>query len=471
MPSTRTLAARHKAGPVTVQRAIRRLVAEGLVETRPGAGVFVVEQALPGRYRVADLGWQTAALGAPPAQLPDLPTALRTQPDQSGSGIALHSGYPAPSLLPEKLVRAALTRAARGAFALGRAPAAGLPELRAAFAAELTSHRSAGSAGGQEAPPTAADVLVVPGSQNALGSIFRSLVGAGRPLLVESPTYWGALQAAARSLVTPVPVPSDHRGPDLAQLERALRQTGARAFYAQPTFANPTGACWSPAVRARVRELLRANGAFLVEDDWARDFGFGAAAAAGETAAGLPAPPPMASNDGDGRVVYLRSLTKSVSPAVRVAAVIARGPARERIKADTQAENMYVSPLLQAAALDVLVHPGWRTHLRSVRRQLLQRRELLVDAVRSQLPAARLTAIPQGGLNLWLQLPEPVESDRLVSDCERAGVLIAPGGEWFPAEPPGAFLRLNFSGPNPERFPEAVSVIAAALAEQGLPVR
>ncbi len=100
---------------------------------------------------------------------------------------------------------------------------------------------------------------------------------------------------------------------------------------------------------------MRDHGAFLVEDDWAHDFGISTT------------PRPVAAQDDDGHVVYLRSLTKSVSPALRIAAVIARGPARERILADRGAESMYVSGVLQAAALDVVTQPAWQTHLRSVR--------------------------------------------------------------------------------------------------------
>ena len=99
-------------------------------------------------------------------------------------------------------------------------------------------------------------------------------------------------------------------------------------------------------------DVVRAHGAFLVEDDWAHDLGIDGASR------------PRAAHDEAGHVIYIRSLTKSVSPAVRVAAVIARGPVRDRILADRGAESMYVSDLLQAAALDVVTHPGWRTHLR-----------------------------------------------------------------------------------------------------------
>ena len=144
-------------------------------------------------------------------------------------------------------------------------------------------------------------MIVLPGSQGGLSSVFRALVGSGQPLLVESPTYWGALQAAAQSGVRVVPVPSGPEGPDPEDLARAFDETGARLFYAQPNYANPTGAQWPARLREQVLDVVREHGAFLVEDDWAHDFGITTDSA------------PVASLDDSGHVVYLRSLTKSVS--------------------------------------------------------------------------------------------------------------------------------------------------------------
>ena len=443
VPSSRSLTAEYGASPVTVQRAMRALAALGLVESRPGVGTFV-RAARTARPR--DYGWQTAALRFPRARIPALSTPVRSgAPD----AIGLHAGYPDRALLPERLVRAALTRAARSDAALARPPAAGLPELRSWFADELAEATPAG-----RTPPAPRDVVVLPGSQSGLSSVFRALVGPGQPLLMESPTYWGAILAAAQAGVRMVPVPSGPSGPDPDELARAFQETGARALYAQPNHANPTGAQWSQQRAAAVLDVVRAQRAFLVEDDWAHDLGIDTPAR------------PVAAQDDAGHVVYLRSLTKSVSPSVRVAAVVARGPVRDRILADRGAESVYVSGLLQAAALDVVTQPGWRTHLRDLRARLRARRDLLVASLAEHAPTAHVEHLPRGGLNLWARLPDGTDLDRLARDCEADGVLVAPGDEWFPAEPSGPFVRLNYSGPDPDRFPEGARVIGAALARQ-----
>ncbi len=441
LPSTRALVARHQASPVTVQRALRTLIGEGVVESRPGAGTFVraVRTARP-----ADYGWQTAALGSPRAGLPPVSAALRSTPPEV---IALHAGYPDRELLPERLVRAALTRAARSDAAVSRSPAAGLAELRSWFARELGAAAPAGVT-----PPVPSDVIVLPGSQSGLSSVFRALVGTGRPLLMESPTYWGAIIAARQAGVRVVPVPSGPAGPDPGDLARAFAETSARVCYAQPNYANPTGAQWPAARHDEVLEVVREHGAFLVEDDWAHDFGI------------TGTPSPVAARDDRGHVVYLRSLTKSVSPAIRVAAVVARGPARDRILADRGAESMYVSGLLQAAALDIVTQPAWQTHLRGLRHHLGARRDLLVTALREHVPQATVDHVPAGGLNLWVRLPDGTDLPQLAQDCENAGLAIATGDEWFPAEPAGPFVRLNYAGPDPAAFAEGARILGRALA-------
>lgn len=440
LPSTRSLVAQYGVGPVTVQKALRTLQARGLVESRSGVGTFVRQIRTS---NTIDHSWQTEALGTAPPIL-RASAALRTVPNDV---VALHSGYPDRTLLPERLVRGSYSRASRSDAAVGRTSAAGHPELQAWFATELTEATNA-----RTAPPSAGDVIITPGSQSGLGSIFRALVGAGNPLVVESPTYWGAILAATKAGVHLVPVSSGPHGPDPDELARAFDRTRARAFYAQPNFANPTGAQWSSSIGERVLDIVRGAGAFVVEDDWAHDFGISTEAV------------PLFARDDSGHVVYVRSLTKSVAPSVRVAAIVARGPARERILADVQAESVYVSGVLQTVALDVVTQPAWQTHLRAVRRELESRRNLLARELREHAPDVHLDGLPPGGLNLWGRLPDGIDARAVARDCEAAGVLVAAGDEWFPAEPTGQYLRLNFAGPNPAAFGDAARVIGRVVA-------
>jgi DNA-binding transcriptional MocR family regulator len=425
---------------VTVQRAVRLLVAEGLVETRPGAGNFI-RHARPAAR--ADYGWQTTALG--PARIDRAAIGSTLLPSPDGV-ISLRESYPSDDLLPVRAVRSALSRAAASRAAVDRPPPAGLPELRAWFARELarlTPHD--GDA------PTGADVLVVPGGQSALSSTFRALAAPGEAVVMEAPTFWGAIAAARLAELRIVPVAREGDAVAPAVLDDALAGSRAKLFYAQPRFANPSGEAWSGAEAAATMEVLASHGAYLVEDDWAHDF-----ALEGRFA-------PVASRDRDGRVIYIRSLTKSVSPALRVAAVVARGPARARIETDRTINDLYVSAVLQAAALEVVSAPGRAAHLRSAQTQLRARRDDLARLVTRHLPEGALTRVPAGGLNLWLRLPAGAAATEVAERCALAGLLVSPGDEWFPTEPTGPFLRLNYAGPDPARFEEAIRLLARQL--------
>lgn len=392
------------------------------------------------------MGWQTAALG-PVRGVPPVGSTVREVP---ADAVAMNAGYPDAELLPLREVRSALGRAARATSA-ARPPIAGLPDLRRWFADELTEAEG-GAADQDSAAWRDTDVLIASGGQAALTSAFRALAGPGQSIVMESPTYWGAIGAARQAGLTVVPVARTNGAPSAADLDAALATSGARLVYVQPTFANPTGDVWPVAARREILDVLIAHGAFAVEDDWARDFAIDAD------------PGPLATADAGGHVVYLRSLTKSVSPTLRVAGVIARGPARRRIEGALVHSDLYVSPILQTAALDVVSRAAWRTHRQRLPRLLAQRRDALLDALRSVegIEVRR----PPGGLHVWVRLPDigadgaDVEPDDVAARALAAGLVVSPGTEWFPAEPTGPYLRLSYAAVTADRYPEVADILA-----------
>ena len=202
-------------------------------------------------------------------------------------------------------------------------------------------------------------------------------------------------------------------------------------------------------------EAVRAAGAFLVEDDTFRDLALDP---------GPPLPPPLAADDPDGHVVHLRSLTKSAAPGLRVAALIARGPAAARLRAARIVEDFFVPGPLQEAALELVGAPGWARHLRRVRAALRERRDALVAAVTAELGPGRIALQPAGGMHLWVAL-DPHEDDvALTARAARAGLVVSPGSHWFPAEPPAPYLRLTYAAEPPERLAEGARLLARVRA-------
>ncbi|MCB5182680.1 aminotransferase-like domain-containing protein [Streptomyces antimicrobicus] len=445
LPSSRSLVERFRVSPVTVSRALAQLAAEGLVVTRPGAGVFRA-QPRTATPAAGDTSWQQLALSAegPGEVVPrtvDASGVLVSLAVPPPGVIELNGGYLHPSLQPERAMAAALARAGRRPGAWSRPPTEGLPELRDWFAREI---------GGQV---TAADVLVTAGGQSALTTALRALAPPGAPILVESPTYPGLLAIARASGCRPVPVPADAEGVRAELLAAAFEATGARVFVCQPLFQNPTGAVLAAERRAQVLRIARAAGAFVVEDDYAR-------ALAHEDAG--PLPPTLAAADPDGVVVHVRSLTKVTSPSLRVGALAARGPVLERLRAIQVVDSFFVPRPLQEAALELVGAPAWPRHLRAVAAELRHRREVLAGAVLRELPGLTPARLPTGGFQLWARLPDGSDEAAFVAAALRVGVAVTPGRPYFCAEPPGPYVRMSFAAvAGPDGLTEAVRRLAA----------
>jgi DNA-binding transcriptional MocR family regulator len=436
LPSVRELTARHQASPVTVAAAIRQLVTEGVVETRSGRGTFVA--ARPDRPRAPDLSWQTVALGPARSGEHDMQALLALPP---AGAIPLSSGYLDTDLQPAAALGAALARAARQPASWQRGPVEGREDLRAWFAREAGGGLRAG------------DMVICPGGQSALSTALRALTVPGDTVLVESPTYLGALAAARAAGLRVVPVPADDDGVRPDQLAAAFARTGSKLFYCQPLHANPTGASLAAARRAAVLSCVRENASFLIEDDYARDL----------TVDGDPSPP-LASDDPDGHVVYLRSLTKPAAPGLRVAAIGARGPAGARLRAARLLDDFFVSGPLQAATCEFVSSPAWARHRRSLRVALRDRREALLTALSRHLPELVPTRIPRGGMHLWSPLPAGVDDTAVATAAAARGVVVFPGRPWFAAEPSGPFLRLTYAASPPDQMDEAIQRLARALS-------
>jgi len=411
-----------------------------VVVIRPGAGTFVAQPRDSGHVGPAGYSWQTVALAERSVDVAGL-SSLADPPDADGV-ISLATGYLHPSLMPLVALRAALARASRTPDAWDRPPASGLHELRAWFA------QAAGVG------TDARDVLITGGGQDALSAAFRALLPPGAPLLVESPTYPGALAVARAAGIRPVPVPTDRDGIIPGHLAEAFARTGAQALFIQPAYHNPTGAVLAADRRRTVLGIAAAAGAFVIEDDFARWLSHG-----------QRTPAPLLADDADGRVVYLTSLTKAASPSLRIGALIARGPVADRLRALRAVDDLFVSRPLQQAALELVTSPAWERHLKNLSQSLGRRAAVLLDAVHRHLPAVSVS-FPAGGMHLWATLPRGRDDREIAEAARREQVIVMPGRPFFPAEAPAPHLRLTFSAAADEgELDLGVRRLAAAAPE------
>lgn len=321
---------------------------------------------------------------------------------------------------------------------------AGLLTLRAAIADRYTE---------RGLPTRPEQVLVTSGAQHALGLLVRLLTGPGDRVVVDHPSYPHALDALRQADCRLVPVGFGTRGWDLDGMRAALRQTSPRLAYVIADFHNPTGQCMDAGQRQQLVRAVRDSRTVLVIDETLVDLGLDA-----------PPPAPVASHGVE--VVTIGSMSKSFWGGLRIGWV--RGPAAlvGRLAAARTTLDLGSPVLEQLAAVALLARADQVLVPR--REQLRQRRATLLTLLAEQLPDWR-AAPSQGGLSLWVELPQPV-STPLAALAPRFGLRLAPGPR-FGVD--GAFerhLRLPYTLPEPQLH-EAVSALARtynAVAGDGL---
>ncbi len=446
LPSVRTLSRAYGASPVTITAAITVLAEAGIVRPEPGRGTFVAPRTQSGGGTGAlretrdepDYAWQSSTLGR-----------TRVDPGRAGrfgsAGTAGHVqlswGYLAPELQPFDELRTIGARCAKSHRAWTMAPPMGLPELREAFAAELGAHRD--------------EVLVMPGGQQSLAFAMRTLADPGSTLITESPGYPGATIAAQAAGLNIAAVQADAEGIIPSQFADALERTRAKLVYLQPGCSNPTGAVLSPERREQVLALAKMHGAFIIEDDWARNMSL-----EGTTA------PQLFTQEPDGHVVTIATLSKPAAPGLRVGAIAARGPAGERLRTARIADDMCVPALTQEIALALLSSAAWPRHLGRLRAGLLERRDAMVEEIRAAMPGTRVATVPASGIHLWVRLPEGADSTALAAAANAAGVMIGDGRQYFVDEPPAPFIRLSYSAASVPQIRAGVHRVAGLLESQ-----
>ncbi len=436
LPSVRQLMAELGVSPVTVQRALDRLSQEGVIETRPGQGTFTAAKPAAPPPQAADLSWQSAALG-PSRAIPGVLSSIAVPAPPHAR--RLNAGYLPESLQATALLERAAAQALRRPGIWHWMPPEGNEALRAWFAAV------------SQGAFAAHEITICPGTQAAIAAIFLALASPGDPVLVESPTYAGAIAAANAAGVVLIPVATDQHGVRPESLADAFRRTSARLFYAQPNCLNPTGAALAEPRRAAVLDAASRAGAFVIEDDWAHDFWLDGAS-----------PPTLAALDRNGHVIALRSFTKSAAPGLRVGALCAKGAALQRLRAARLITDFFVPGIMQETALNLVTSAAWPRHLRALQAELRHRRDLLATALAARFGESALL-VPSAGLHLWLQLPDTVSDTEIEAEAASRGILVSAGRHWFPAEPTGAYLRLSFAAAGHAWISDTVAELAAIV--------
>ncbi|SMC25310.1 DNA-binding transcriptional regulator, MocR family, contains an aminotransferase domain [Andreprevotia lacus DSM 23236] len=299
---------------------------------------------------------------------------------------------------------------------------------------------------------TAAQVLIVNGSQQGIDLVSKLFIDEGTPLLTEAPAYLAALQSFRLFGAELHSFAVDADGAQLDQLKAQL--VPQRCVYLTPTFQNPSGYCYSDAERNAVAGAVDAADAILFEDDPYRDLAYDG-----------PAPAPIAGRLQRARWIYQGSFSKTLAPGLRLGYLIVHPDFITPLTRLKQAADLHSNRLSQALVADCLERGALATHVQSVLPLYLARRDAMAAALQQHLAEYAEWALPKGGLFFWLRLKQRVDTRQLLQAGLDAGIAIMPGDAFFAGTPQQSCLRLNFSHANPALIETGVQRLAGLLAQ------
>jgi 2-aminoadipate transaminase len=283
-------------------------------------------------------------------------------------------------------------------------------------------------------------------------------------VLVELPTYTGAITAFRNVQAQLVGVPQEADGVDFDALERIcqrLRSDGQRvkALYVVPNFQNPTGLLIGLEKRRRLLEWAARRDVLLIEDDPYHDLYFEDSATPSEVRS-------IKAGDRDGRVVYLSSFSKTLAPGYRVAWIAAPAPIAQKIEIAKQSEDLLTGSLDQRIVYEACRSGLLARQLPKLRRHYGEKRDVMTRTLRRELSGAVTWPDPKGGFFLWLTLPDQLDTDLMIPRAVDHGVVYVAGEAFFVQGDVKSTMRLSFSAPTQEQIEEGVVRLARTVREE-----
>jgi GntR family transcriptional regulator / MocR family aminotransferase len=450
LPASRQLARDLGINRITVENAYAELEREGLIYSKMGSGTYV----LPPNPILA---FSKDKPGAPwplwqqslelEGRIPNKSsTDISRKEARRSQSISFASGIGDSHLFPAEDFRKVLQTVMRrdGIAALDYGEPNGHAPLRETITHILAS---------QGLQTRSENVLITAGSQQALSLVSQLLLKPGDVIMVESPTYSGALDLFRALGFKVVGVPVDRHGMQVEMLEKLLQQHHPKLIYTIPTFHNPTGTCLSSQSRIQLIVLADRYNIPILEDDFVGDLRYEGRSQ-----------PALKALDPGGRVIYVSTFSKILMPGLRVGFLVAEGPIYDYLVNFKRVNDLATSTLIQRA-LEVYVTVGrYQSYLRRSCQIFHKRRDAMLSAIERYLPAEISLDPPQGGLFIWLQLPENLSSETLLPLAWEEGVDFAPGNGFFPDGLGGNnWLRLNFVAQGPDQIEEGIKRLGKAM--------
>ncbi|MFZ5353198.1 MAG: PLP-dependent aminotransferase family protein [Bacillota bacterium] len=431
LPTIRRLALELEVNTVTVINAYRLLEENRLVYKRGGSGTYVlpIKEGLITEVKEESL-------------VDDADYSLQSLSAKNVVDFA--SASPDPQLFPivdfRKAVNEVLER--DGGLAFTYQDSHGYMPLRESICDYI---------GKKGIAATADDINIISGAQQGIDIISRVLLSSGDYVFVESPTYMGAIAVFRSRGAKIIEIPLLNDGLDMVELEKRLKFIKPKFIYIMPNFQNPTGCSYSERKKKHLLLLCKKYGVMVLEDDYLSELSYIEKGSL-----------PLKSYDKYNNVIYIKSFSKIFMPGLRVAYLMIPEQIKDKVANAKYMTDISTSGFMQRV-LDIYFRSGiWNKHLIYMKKEYSIRYYEAVRASRKFLRGASFMQ-PNGGLNLWIRLPDNIDSVALLEACKEKNVIFTPGTAFLSGSEGRAYMRLSFAAASPERIAEGISVIGQCM--------
>jgi DNA-binding transcriptional MocR family regulator len=444
LPSIRSLYRARKISPATAQSAYDQLISEGLAESRPRAGYYVIAKP-PDPTR---LQWTRSRLK--PTRLDVSELVFETlEASRHREVVPLGSAFPSPLLFPWNKLARFLGRSARhmDPWKTIESLPPGSIELRRQIARRYLRLGMSVSLD---------EIVVTAGALEGLNLALQAVTRPGDTIAIESPSFYGCLQAAQRARLNVVEIPTHPaEGIDLAALEAAIQRGSIRACWLMTTLQHPTGSTLSIERKQRLVRMLAGHSIPLIEDDAYAELQFGAKPA-----------PPAKGFDQNGLVLHCGSFSKCLAPGYRIG-WIAAGRFTEEIVRRKMEGSIATSLPVQLGIAEMLRAGGYDAHLARLRRALARQQSDALKSIDRLFPRDCKVAVPAGGYFLWIECPDHVDALNVHREALEYGITVAPGPIFSARREFTHHLRLNCGHPWTPTLERALGRLGRMLSREG----
>ncbi|MFC5591484.1 PLP-dependent aminotransferase family protein [Sporosarcina soli] len=406
IPSQRALAQQFEVNRSTIVTALEELAADGLIESKVGSGTSVVNNTWSLLASTPPPDWTSyvrSGIHEPNIQLIQKINEAEADP----TIIRLGTGELSPDLLPHEQMKQFLQMEVGETISLGYEEPKGSLALRETISQYLKRK-------GIEAGP--ASILIVSGALQALQLISVGLLKRGSVIFHETPSYLNSIHVFQSAGMKLFGIPLDHEGIQHDSIGRLKRQHQASLLYTIPSFHNPTGTLMSENRRQQLLDICKKEALPIIEDD-----------VYGELWLDTPPAKPIKANDTQGNVLYMGSVSKSLSPGVRIGWIVGPEPVIDRL-ADIKMQTDYGSSSLSQYVVNQWIKSGgYEEYLDQIRAELKVRRDFAITILNTYFSKIATWTIPSGGFYIWLRLQPEISIRKLFDRALQEGILLNPG--------------------------------------------